>query len=200
MKVNGLVIVAMTLITLCSTQAYANNSAKGFEVTPWFGYSMASDLDDTLGNDLSVDSGANFGISVSWFDSPNGQGQVMLSRVSHEFDYGDNQTGDLDITYGHFNGVALFHQENFTTTVSLGIGFAQFDADNGDELFASAGVGIGTRYEFSDNLAFVTEIRSNFSVVDDESDIFCQNDACSAQFADSIFIDTSFSIGIAYRF
>ncbi|QOL26945.1 hypothetical protein LP316_06545 [Thalassotalea sp. LPB0316] len=161
---------------------------------------MSSDLNDSQASDLSVDSGPSLGFSVAWYDSPNGQGQVMLSRVSHQYDIGDNQTQDLDITYGHFSGVALFHQESYITTVSLGIGFAQFDAEYGDDVFASAGVAVGTRYNISQQLAFVTEIRSNISLVDEDSDIFCQNAVCSAQFQDTLWFDTSFSIGLAYQF
>lgn len=173
---------------------------KGFEITPWIGYSMSSDLGDAVGNDLSVDSGPSLGFSLAWYDSPNGQGQVLLSRVSHQFDVGENQTQDLDITYGHFNGVAFFHQEHYITTVSLGIGFAQFDAEYGDDIFASAGVAVGTRYNISPQLAFVTEIRSNLSLVDEDSDIFCQSDSCSAQFSDALWFDTSFNIGLSYQF
>ena len=196
MKLKG----CMLALALTSGACSAATAEKGFEITPWIGYSMSSELVDATGGDLSVDNGPSLGFSVAWYDSPNGQGQVLLSRVSHQFDYGDNLTQDLDITYGHFNGIAFFHQEHYITTVSLGIGFAQFDAQYDDDIFPSAGVAVGTRHQFSDKLAFVTELRGNFSLVDEDSGIFCQNDVCSAEFSEALWLDTSFSVGLSYQF
>ena len=107
----------------------------------------------------------------------------------------------LDITYAHFNGVALFRQQNYVTTLSLGVGGAYFDAEQGsEEVYPSASISFGTRYEFEDNMALVTELRAYATLIDDEDALFCQQEVCSANFTDSLWIDSSISIGIAIKF
>ena len=176
--------------------------AADWEFAAHFGQMWASDLATANGNEtVSIDDGNNFGISLSWQDSPNGQGQILLNAVGH--DYVSEETGEefsLDIFYGHFNGVALFRQQNYITTVSLGLGGAMFDSGHSEQVYPSATVAIGTRYQFSDNLAFFTELRAYASLVDEEDDVFCSADTCHAQFEDSLWVDTNISVGLAFRF
>jgi len=186
------------IATLTSTML----SATEFEITPFFGQMFSSDLlqaDEQ--STLSVDSGTNIGIAIAWQDSPNGQGQVMINSVSHDFTSElDTTNHSVDILYTHFNGVAQFRQQAYVTTVSLGLGGAYFDSLGGKKLYPSASVAFGTRYEFSENLSFVTELRGYASLVDDEDNIFCQEDICSAKFDGSLWIDSTISIGIAVKF
>ncbi|MDG1751058.1 MAG: hypothetical protein P8I03_05265 [Thalassotalea sp.] len=185
-------------ITLFSFSAVATD----FEVSAFLGQMYSSDLTEvSADNTLSVDTGGNFGVAVAWQDSPNGQGQIMLNVVSHDF-YSDtdNQNHSLDIMYAHFNGIAQFRQQNYVTTVSLGLGGAYFDSEVSEELYPSATVAFGTRYEFSDNVALFTEIRGYASLVDDADNMFCENEICHAQFQDSLWIESNISIGIAIKF
>jgi len=175
-------------------------TATEYEVTGFFGQMYSSDLTHE-DNDISLDSGTNFGLAFAWLDSANGQGQIMLNAVSHDFDNGvDDNKHSLDILYAHFNGVALFRQHNYITTVSLGLGGAYFDSSASSELYPSATVAIGTRYEFSNNLALITELRGYASLVDDEDNMFCKGDNCHAQFDDALWMETNISVGIAYKF
>lgn len=162
-----------------------------------FGASLA---DYNNGDDLNVDSGNNFGVAIAWQDSPNGQGQITLSQVSHQYESSENTDEDLDIMYAHFNGVAQFRQKSYVSTVSLGLGGAYFKHDKNSEVYPSATLAFGTRYEFSKNLAFVTEIRGYASLVDDEDELFCVEDICSANFDDSLWIESNISVGFAYKF
>ncbi|WP_206483509.1 hypothetical protein [Thalassotalea sp. G2M2-11] len=183
------------------TTAYSA-SAVEFEIQPFIGQMYSPDLQgSTSQTDLSVDNAMNYGIALSWQDSPNGLGQVMLNAVNHEFTSElDNKEYSLDILYAHFNGVALFRQQNYTTTVSLGLGGAYFDSDMSQELYPSATIAIGTRYEFSNNLALVTELRGYASIIDNDDNMFCQGETCHATFDDSLWSETNISIGFAYKF
>lgn len=188
-------IVAMSL---CVPRVIAAD----FEISALFGQMYGSDLkgsnEETT---ISVDDGGNFSLAIAWQDSPNGQGQIMLNSVSHDFTSDlDEQGYSLDILYAHFNGVAQFRQQSYVTTVSLGLGGAYFDSDAGAEMYPSATLAVGTRYEFSTNLAFITELRGYASVVDENDGLFCQNDVCHAHFDDTLWIDANISIGIAYKF
>lgn len=185
-------------LTIFSFSAFATD----FEFSTFLGQMYSSDLTDTAaGNALSVDAGGNFGIAVAWQDSPSGQGQIMLNVVSHDFQSNaNNQDYSLDIMYAHFNGIAQFRQQNYVTTISLGLGGAYFDSNISEELYPSATVAFGTRYEFSDRIAFFTELRGYASLVDDTDDMFCENEICHAQFEDSLWMESNISIGLAIKF
>ncbi|MEW6990073.1 hypothetical protein AADZ91_05220 [Colwelliaceae bacterium 6441] len=178
--------------------------ADEFEFSTFLGQMYSPDLVDSTGNNqLSVESATNYGLAIAWQDSPNGQGQVMLNAVSHDFnsDTTDGiETYSLDILYAHFNGIAQFRQQNYVTTVSLGLGGAYFDTKDNEELYPSATLAFGTRYEFSDAISFITELRGYASLVDDKDNMFCTDDVCHAQFEDALWIESTISIGIAIKF
>lgn len=186
-------VLSAVLLSFSQSVALAND----YEVTVLAGQMSGSDFRSADGNQsIDVGNDTNIAIGFAWQDSPNGQGQILLNRVSHEL---DQINTDVDIIYAHFNGIAQFRQQNYVTTVGLGLGGALFDA-NDSEIFPSATVAVGTRYEFTPNFALVTELRAYATLTDDDSDIFCQGENCAAQVDDSIYIDTNISVGIAYSF
>jgi hypothetical protein len=176
--------------------------ATEFEVSAFLGQMYSSDLSGiSTENALSVDSGGNLGVAVAWQDSPNGQGQVMLNVVSHDFkSEATEQNYSLDIMYAHFNGIAQFRQQSYVTTVSLGLGGAYFDSDISEELYPSATLAFGTRYEFSETVAMFTELRGYATLVDADDNLFCENDICHAQFENSLWMESNISIGFAVKF
>lgn len=176
--------------------------ASDFEITPFIGQMFASNVDSTIdGSKLSLDKGTNLGISFAWQDTPNGQGQVLLNFVSHDFNSPlDNQEHSLDIIYAHFSGIAQFRQQHYVTTFSLGLGGAYFDVDSENDLYPSLTAAIGTRYEFADNLALVTEIRGYMSLIKENEQLFCQDGLCSAKFNETLWTETTLSVGLAYSF
>lgn len=189
-------------IALSILLATTSISAQEFEITPMFGQMFASDMKNTNdGSDLSVDSGSSFGIALAWQDTPNGQGQVLIQSVGHDFKSSvDENTYDLDILYAHFNGVAQFRQPNYISTVSLGFGGAVFDSINGEEVYPSATIAFGTRHEMANNFALITEIRGYATLVDESDDLFCQDEVCHSAFSDSLWLETSLSVGVSYKF
>jgi hypothetical protein len=198
MKVNSpLKPLAILCTLLLSNAAIANQ----FEISAMIGQMYGSDLVANDNSDINTDSGNNIAVGIAWKENINGQGQILLNRVSHDFT-GQNETNNqLDITYAHFNGVALFRQQSYVTTLSLGVGGAYFDAEQGsEELYPSASVAFGTRYEFSDQMALVTELRAYATLIDEDDAIFCQQEICSANFIDSLWVDSSIAVGIAIKF
>lgn len=176
-------------------------NASDIEVSLFAGKMFGSSLSNDINNEeLTFDSGNNIGFSVAWQDSPNGQGQVSVNQVSHEFSIDESNEQSLDITYAHFNGVAQFRQKAYVTTVSLGLGGAYFDYNDNNELYPSATLAFGTRYEFSKNIALITEIRGFASLVDDDDGLFCTNDLCTANFDDSLWLESNISVGLAIKF
>ena len=122
--------------------------AQEWELTPFVGYSYSNSIDSYNDNSaLSLSNDINYGFSLAWQDGPNAQGMVSLSRVSHDYTSDtDNRNHSLDITYAHFNGVAMYRQANYVTTFSLGAGGAYFDAFSNSKFYPSLTAAIGSRY------------------------------------------------------
>jgi len=191
---------ALTMLIVCLI--FANNiNANEYEFTPYVGYTYSDNLNgDISGEQLSISNDTNFGFSFAWQNGPNGQGMVLLNKVSHDYKSDlDNQTHSFDVIYAHFNGVAMFRQDKYITTVSLGAGGAYFDTDSSSKMFPSVTAAFGTRYEISDQFAFVTEIRGYASLTNKANDLFCQSSLCSAKLSNSAWLETSISAGITYK-
>lgn len=191
-------LVISTLAMLIPYSVYAGD----LEITPYIGQMYSADLvagsDST---DLSVNDASHYGFSIAWRDSPNGQGQILLNTVSHDFvSSADSQLHSFDVTYAHFNGVAQFRQRHYVTTVSLGLGGAYFDTDDKNELYPSFTLAFGTRYELSKNFALVTEIRGYASYIEDDNQLFCEGETCHALLEESVWLETSISAGFAFSF
>lgn len=199
--IKTLSLCAATLTLIASTSASAATKPT-FEITPFIGYMASSDLQSGDGTEtLTVDAASHYGIAFAWQESPKGQGQILINKVSHKFEgVEDASKESLDITYAHFNGVAQFRQNSYVTTFSVGLGGAYFDTDATTKMVPSATVAIGTRYEFSNSLALVTEVRAYASLVDKDDEYFCKSDTCSAQFDSTVWMESALSVGIAYRF
>ncbi|REL25963.1 hypothetical protein DXX93_04890 [Thalassotalea euphylliae] len=191
------------IVVAISINAHAQRigTINGNEITPYLGYMFGSDIGASDGSDIAMSDDAHLGIAFSWHDSPNGQGQVLINYVKHDFaNQLDNSTEDFTLLYAHFSGVALFRQQNYVTTFSLGLGGTYMDSDYESGLYPSATIAIGTRYEFSPTFALVTELRTYATLTDDDDDFFCEGAICAAEFDDTLYIDSSISIGIAFAF
>jgi len=196
---------ALTIITLIflsfNVSANSNTDLSGYEFTPFVGYMFSSDIESPEGNELALSDDAHLGFAFSWQDSPQGQGQILVNYVTHEFESGvTGDSEDLKILYSHFSGVALFRQQAYVSTFSFGLGGAYVNSDYESGLYPSATVALGTRYEFSPFFALTTELRAYATLTDEDDDFFCKNDVCVAAFDDALYVDTSIAIGFAFAF
>ncbi|MFT7430571.1 MAG: hypothetical protein ACI971_001023 [Colwellia sp.] len=176
--------------------------ARDIEITPFIGKMFSADLINSQnGTDLVVTDDKNYGLAIAWQDSPNGQGQILLNTVSHDFiSSSDLQEHSFDITYLHFSGVTQLKQQNYVTTISLGIGATYFETDSKDEIYPSLTMAFGTRYELSKNVALVTELRGYASYIEEDNQLFCQESICHALIEDGLWLDGSISVGLAIKF
>lgn len=171
------------------------------QVSVFGGKAYSSDLVSNNEEKITLDSSNIVGFSYAWNNEPKGQGQIIVSRISHDFT-SNNSTQSLDVIHAHFNGVAHFKQHHYTTTVSLGIGGSQFKVENAeDEVRPSITAAIGTRYQLSNELSLVTELRGYMTLVDRDSELFCvNNDNCLANFDDTFWNSAILTLGLAYEF
>ncbi len=179
-----------------------NTNATNIEITPFFGQTFSPDLisSDTL-TAIKVSDEQNFGLSLAWQESARGQGQITFNYVSRNFASElDQSTESFDTFYAHFSGVAFFKERGYVTTVGFGVGGTYFDSNNSSVVYPSLTAAIGTRYEFSNNLSLVTELRAYATLTDKDENLFCKNSVCSANFDNTVWVDTNISIGFSYKF
>ncbi len=166
------------------------------------GYTFSPKLtsdDNTV--DIAITNDPNVALAFSWQDSTPGQGQILVNYISRDFtDNIDQSTHSFDTLYAHFNGVAFFKERNYITTVGMGVGATYFNSDFDSVIYPSITVAVGTRYEFSDNLAFITELRAYATLTKDDNTVFCRNGTCLAHFDGTVWVDSHISIGLAYSF
>jgi hypothetical protein len=182
--------------------------SQAVEITPFVEYVLTDDLIlDGTEQSVSVDDTTAVGLIIGWDKGVLGQGQLSLSYGSYDFKTTvDDELIDssFDLLYAHFNGVAHYRQQNYTTTVSFGLGATFIDSDNDSSSYPSITAGLGTRYNISQNLALITELRAYGTFADDDSSLFCRSGAngssCFAQFDGSFWVDAALRLGIAYRF
>jgi ribosomal protein L27 len=173
------------------------------EITPYYGQMFSDNLLKNSGEESNVSDDNSIGLGISWKDGPNGKGQILFNSSSHQFSIDENgQQGEFDVLYAHFNGIAEFRQQDYTTTVSIGVGATLVDVTHADnDIFPSITAALGTRYSLTKDLSLVTELRSYMSLTDEDNVVFCQSDdSCQAQFENTLWIETSVSVGLAYSF
>ncbi|NQZ21081.1 MAG: hypothetical protein HRT53_03410 [Colwellia sp.] len=191
-------IVISNIAILLSSSAHASD----IEITPYIGQIFSSELVNSVdATEVPVDDASYYGLAIAWQDSPNGQGQILINRASYDFiSSSDLQEHSFDVTYAHFSGVAQFRQRNYVTTVSLGLGAAYFQTDNKDEIYPSLTIAIGTRYELSKNFAIVTELRGYASYIEEDNQLFCEGASCHALLEESMWLEGTVSVGLAFKF
>jgi hypothetical protein len=190
-------------ITLYFTQLISINAqANELEITSLIGYTFSPKLtngDST--QDITTTNELNIALAFSWKDSATGQGQILVNYISRDFTNNiDQSIHSFDTLYTHFNGVAFFKERNYITTVGMGFGATYFKSDFESAIYPSITVAVGTRYKFSDNLTFITELRAYATLTKEDETVFCQNGTCVAHFDSAIWIDSQVSIGLTYSF
>jgi hypothetical protein len=197
----------LLIALFCSQLLSINAQAGNLEITSMLGYNFSPKLtsaDNTI--DIATTDGSNVALAFSWQDSTTGQGQVLVNYISRDFTDNSSSTNisqsshSFDTLYAHFNGVTFLKKRNYITTVGMGIGATYFNSDFDSVIYPSITFAVGTRNEFSDNLAFITELRAYATLTKDDDTVFCKNGTCLAHFDNTIWIDGQISIGLAYRF
>ncbi|TWX59424.1 hypothetical protein [Colwellia hornerae] len=194
--------ICIILINAALLLSPITSDARDIEITPFVGQMFSADLINSQnGTRVVVADDTNYGLAIAWQDSPNGQGQILLNTVSHDFiSSTDFQEHSFDVSYLHFSGVTQLKQQNYVTTISLGIGASYFETDSKDKIYPSLTMAFGTRYELSNNVALVTELRGYASYIEEDNQLFCQESICHALLEDGLWLDGSISVGLAIKF
>ncbi len=203
MKIRQQLISALVLSTfsvpvlaerLVSAEPYENDY---ITVTGFLGSRLDIDFDDGTGENDPGD-GLHFSqaIALNWNYKENSEGELLFSN-SLRTD-GDQ---DIYVQYLHVGGRILFTDTTpFSTSIALGLGGTYINP-TGDtyesNLAFSASMAAGIRYQFTEQLAFRSDLRVYATLLrEGHSESFCSGDDCE----DGYLIEGEILTGLEYKF
>ncbi|MBT8089495.1 MAG: porin family protein [Gammaproteobacteria bacterium] len=184
-----------------------------FELTPWLGAATGGSFEEEISG-AEIDVGdTQFGALTLHLESRNGgQYELYYSRQDTELETAGFLTSTplvgLRVEYLQFGGTYVFENDNsLEPYILLTIGASRF-SPNGpgldDETFFSATGGGGLRFHLTKRLALKLEARALMSLVDSDSDVFCESNfgegLCEISVTGDSLLQWTANAGIAFRF
>ena len=181
----GRILIACTALLCATSSAVAQNSkALGFQITPFVGYRAGGSFtDDSTGDEIDVENSSSYGLIINFPAERHTEYEIYFSRQSTELSTGDlfqsSSLVDIDIYHLQIGGTYLFETtSNFQPYFMAAIGGAHYDPDgpglSSDEFF-SFSAGGGWKYFPSRRLGLRLDGRFIGTLIDSDSDIFCQS-------------------------
>lgn len=183
-----------------------------FFITPVGGYSFgATDLDFSqndgdLEDKFSISEDANYGLMLGLTTRDPGDVYLLYSHQSATLNSGGvfagERVADLAVDYLHLGGTLYFPNGNLEPYVTASAGLTQLRPDGGldSETRFSMGLGLGTLYRISDNLALMAEVRGFATFMDTDNEIFCGDQGCVWKIEASTLVQGQANLGIQFKF
>ena len=186
---NPIRIPAAALSALLATSAvHGQDNAFNFEVTPFAGLTTGGDFEDvTSGASLALDDSSSYGLILNIRESANTQWEILYSLQSTDADTTGLPTGgsplDIDVHYIQGGGTYLFDGDNARPYMAATIGASRFEPGlsgvDGETFFAFS-IGAGLQIRPDDRFGIRLEARGYGTLLNSESDLFCQSDPAGA--------------------
>jgi len=187
--VNPIRIIPAAIVALLAVPAvYGQDAAYNFELTPFAGLTTGGDFEDMTGSaSLELDDSSSFGLILDIRESANTQWEILYSFQATEAD----TTGlpisgaplDIDVHYIQGGGTYLFDGVNARPYLAATIGASHFEPGLGgvdSETFFAFSIGTGLHIRPNDKLGIRLEARGYGTLLDSDSDLFCQSDPAGA--------------------
>ncbi len=160
-----------------------------FELTPYAGYRVSSDLeteDAASGDevDLDLDETGSFGLILNIPADYPTEWEFLVSRQSTEIRRSDgilavsDPLADLDITYLQAGGTYLFEGERARPYFVATLGAAHFDPDGeglDSETFFAFSFGGGVKLAPTSRIGLRLEARAFATLVDSDTAVYCES-------------------------
>lgn len=207
---NRIYIVAILLS--CSVQTFAQEQSFDFEVTPFGAYRFGGEFNESDGNfSIDVDDSESFGIILNARHSPITQWEILYSRQETSA----NTTGlglsdpglDMNIEYLQAGGTYLWDGDTVQPFLAATLGVSRVDITTpgyDSDSFFSFSLGLGLRVAPTNRLGLRLEARSYGTLLDSNSDLFCQfgpsNNICAVRIDGTLMWQVEALAGIVFRF
>lgn len=205
-------IVGAFLALLVVSAAHPQENEFNFELTPFAGFATGGEFDDTATSaSLDLEDSSGFGLILDIRESANTQWEILYSLQVTEAD----TTGlpisgaplDIDVHYIQGGGTYLFEGDNARPFLALTIGAAHFVPGlNGvdSETFFAFSVGTGLQIRPNDRFGIRLEARAYGTLLDSDSDLFCQSGpagaVCAVRVEGNVLWQIQVTAGFVFRF
>jgi len=203
---------SVCLALLAVPAAQAQESVFKFEMTPFAGFATGGNFEDTTsGASLDLDDSTSFGLILDIRESANTQWEILYSLQATEAD----TTGlpisgaplDIDVHYIQGGGTYLFEGNNARPFLAATIGAAYFQpglAGVDSETFFSFSIGTGLQIRPNDRFGIRLEARGYGTLLDSDSDLFCQSGPagaiCAVRVEGAVLWQFQATAGFVFRF
>jgi opacity protein-like surface antigen len=201
----------LAMFVLAGT-ATAQEQAYRYELTPYGGYRFGgsfSQVDSEFAIDL--DDSGSYGLIFNARHTEITQWEVIYSHQEPSADTtGLNLNDprlDLGIDYLQGGGTYLWDGRGMRPFLSATIGATRIEVQNdgfSDDFFFSFSMGLGVQFRPSDRLGIRLEARGFGTIVDSETDIFCQSDPnnalCAVRVEGDVMWQMEAMAGLVFRF
>ncbi|WP_028862114.1 outer membrane beta-barrel protein [Psychromonas aquimarina] len=201
----SLTLIVLLSFTLCSS---ADPIDDYIAVSLYLGGRISSDLtDNQTGEPAKVSDDFAQTLAFTWRHSRNKEGELLFSNASQNIQVPgeNNSSAELNTTYLHFGGRALFTQPDspFSSSVGLGIGAAFLIPDESkydNEIALSGNISGGIRYQLNDKWALRSDLRIYGTVLNSNNSLFCGEGQCLVKLEGEVYVQTDLMAGVEYKF
>lgn len=192
--------------------ADAQEEISRFELTPFAGYAFGGAFDDVNGIDsLDLDDDASLGLILDIRETSHTQWEILYSRQATAADTTglpiSRSSLDLDVHYIQAGGTYQGGGNHARPYLAAAIGATHFEPglsgfDN--ETFFSFSIGAGLQFRPNDKLGFRLEARAFGTVLESDSDVFCETgpttNICAITAEGSVLWQLETFAGLVVRF
>lgn len=204
--------VGAFLALLVVSAAHPQENEFNFELTPFAGFATGGEFDDTdTSASLHLEDSSSFGLILNIRESANTQWEILYSRQATEADTTGLPIGgaplDIDVHYIQGGGTYLFEGNSARPFLATTIGAAHFEpalSGVGSETFFAFSIGIGLHVRPNDRFGIRLEARGYGTLLDSDSDLFCQSDpaglVCAIHVEGNVLWQIQVTAGFVLRF
>jgi len=205
-------LACIAIGVLWSATAMAQDEPFNFELTPYGAYRFGGEFQES-DSDLSidVDSNSSFGVIFNARHSPITQWEILYARQETSADTTGldslDSSLDLGIEYLHAGGTYLWDGDAVRPFLAATLGVTRVEVDNpgfDDDSFFSFALGLGLQVRPTDRLGIRLEARGFGTLLDSDTDIFCQtgpdNNICAVRIDGTVLWQLETFAGLVFRF
>lgn len=205
-------ITVVVFVLSCSAATLAQEQPFNFEITPFGAYRFGGEFEETDGNfSIDLDDNGSFGVILNARHSPITQWEILYSRQGTSADTTglglSDPTLDLNVEYLHAGGTYLWEGNHVRPFLAATMGVTRIEVINpgfDSDSFFSFSLGLGLQVRPTDRLGIRLEARGFGTLLDSDSDLFCEfgptNNICAIRINGTIMWQLEAIAGIVFRF
>jgi hypothetical protein len=197
---------------LLAVPALASAQDTGTEITPFFGYRFGGTFEsEDLSTKYEMQDSSSFGLLLNFRHKGNTQWEILYSQQNSEAQYsgaaGPDPVVDVDIHVLQLGGTYRGDGEKARPYLAATMGGTYIRTEsNGSksDTFFSGSIGVGMMFLPRSRVGIRVEARAYGTLVDSNSDIFCQTgpnqNICAIRIDGNLLSQVEVFAGITFRF